>query len=68
MLGSLFVFLQLFEFEEIVINMYDTTFHASCFCTVGLHFRHVLLGVIGLVTALIAGFDIFGYYRRSIIV
>nr|BAV82507.1 cytochrome c oxidase subunit III [Hymenolepis microstoma]BBB87185.1 cytochrome c oxidase subunit 3 [Hymenolepis microstoma] len=67
-LGSSFVLLQIFEFEEIMVSLYDTTFHASCFCTVGLHFSHVLLGVIGLITALIVGFDIFGYYRSSVIV
>lgn len=67
-LGSSFIFLQLFEFEEIMVRLYDTTFHASCFCTVGLHFSHVLLGVIGLLTALLVGFEVFGYYRRSVIV
>lgn len=67
-LGILFVILQVFEFEEIITNFYDTTFYASCFCTVSLHFSHVLLGVIGLMLALIAGFETFGYYRSSIIV
>lgn len=66
--GFLFVMLQVFEFKEIIVNLYDTVFYASCFCTIGLHFRHVLLGVVGLVIALVSGFDIFGYYRSSIVV
>nr|YP_009733710.1 cytochrome c oxidase subunit 3 [Gangesia oligonchis]QHV34460.1 cytochrome c oxidase subunit 3 [Gangesia oligonchis] len=48
LLGASFVILQLFELNEIFINIFDSSFHASSFCTVGLHFSHVLLGVIGL--------------------
>ncbi|VDL58338.1 unnamed protein product [Hymenolepis diminuta] len=63
-----FICLQMVEMEEIIMNMYDTTFHASRFCTVGLHFRHVVLGVIGLATVLVVGSELFGYYRCSIVV
>lgn len=67
-LGVSFICLQMIEMEEIIMNIYDTTFHASRFCTVGLHFRHVVLGVIGLATVLIVGSELFGYYRCSIVV
>nr|YP_009178846.1 cytochrome c oxidase subunit III [Pseudanoplocephala crawfordi]ALJ78641.1 cytochrome c oxidase subunit 3 [Pseudanoplocephala crawfordi] len=67
-LGSMFIFLQMFEMEEIMINIYDTTFHASSFCTVGLHFSHVLLGVIALITVLTVSGKLLGYYHCSIVV
>nr|NP_114373.1 cytochrome c oxidase subunit III [Hymenolepis diminuta]AAK51333.1 cytochrome oxidase subunit 3 [Hymenolepis diminuta] len=67
-LGVSFICLQMVEMEEIIMNMYDTTFHASSFCTVGLHFSHVVLGVIGLATVLVVGSELFGYYRCSIVV
>uniref|UniRef100_A0A183SA06 Cytochrome c oxidase subunit 3 n=1 Tax=Schistocephalus solidus TaxID=70667 RepID=A0A183SA06_SCHSO len=47
--------LQLFEFNEVFINIVDSRFYASCFCTVGLHFIHVLMGVIGLLMVLCLG-------------
>lgn len=67
-LGVSFICLQMIEMEEIIMNVYDTTFHARRLCTVGLHFSHVLLGVIGLIITLLVGSRLFGYYRCSIIV
>lgn len=66
-LGLSFVLLQLIEMEEILVKLYDTRFHASSFCTVGLHFSHVLLGVVGLGTVLCVGSYRFGYYRCTVL-
>ncbi len=67
LLGVSFVFLQLFEMNEIFINIFDSSFHASSFCTVGLHFRHVLLGVVGLGTILYIGPMRAGMYRCTLV-
>ncbi len=66
-LGISFVFLQLFEMKEIFINIYDRRFHARRFCTVGLHFSHVLLGVVGLTTILYISPLRAGMYRCRLI-
>lgn len=66
-LGILFVCLQLYELHEVVVGILDSSFHASRFCTVGLHFRHVMLGIVGLFTILIVGAVKFGLYRCSVI-
>nr|UFQ89091.1 cytochrome c oxidase subunit III [Caulobothrium sp. MZUSP 7990] len=67
LLGLGFVALQLFEMNEIFINIYDTSFHAASFCTVGLHFSHVLIGVVGLCTLLALGPIKSGLYRCSLV-
>nr|YP_009330662.1 cytochrome c oxidase subunit III [Cloacotaenia megalops]AOG66045.1 cytochrome c oxidase subunit III [Cloacotaenia megalops] len=66
-LGGLFVCLQFVEMEEVMVNIFDSSFHASSFCTVGLHFSHVLLGLIGLSTILLVGYSKFGYYRCTLL-
>nr|QSV08890.1 cytochrome c oxidase subunit III [Taenia hydatigena] len=66
-LGLAFVCLQISEMEDINVNIFDTSFYASSFCTVGLHFSHVLLGVIGLTTILIVGSVNFGVYRCTVL-
>lgn len=66
-LGLSFVALQIFEMEDIGVNAFDSRFHASRFCTVGLHFSHVLLGVIGLSTILLVGRYKFGIYRCTVL-
>lgn len=53
--------------NEVIINLVDTTFHASSFCTVGLHFRHVIIGVAGLRTVLFLNSQKVGYYRCTIV-
>nr|AVN67101.1 cytochrome c oxidase subunit 3 [Dipylidium caninum]UKT60694.1 cytochrome c oxidase subunit 3 [Dipylidium caninum] len=65
-LGLCFVLLQVYEMNEISINIFDSSFHAVSFCVVGLHFSHVLLGVIGLVTILICGVSSVGVYRCTV--
>nr|UFQ88779.1 cytochrome c oxidase subunit III [Rhinebothroides sp. MZUSP 8014]UFQ88803.1 cytochrome c oxidase subunit III [Rhinebothroides sp. MZUSP 8016] len=67
LLGISFVFMQLAEMNEIGMNLIDTSFHASSFCTVGLHFSHVLLGVIGLCTILFIGVHKAGEYRCTLV-
>lgn len=65
-LGFSFVALQICEMEEIAMNIYDTSFHASRFCTVGLHFIHVVIGVVGLSVILLVGDALMGFYRCSV--
>ena len=66
-LGLSFVVLQILEMEEVSCNIVDGRFYSSSFCTVGLHFRHVVLGVIGLVTLFLVGRDNFGVYRCTVL-
>ena len=67
-LGLMFVIVQMWEMDEIVANIYDSRFYASCFCTVGLHFRHVVLGLIGLSIVAWYGPKNFGYYRSTLVI
>nr|UFQ88875.1 cytochrome c oxidase subunit III [Rhinebothrium sp. MZUSP 8022]UFQ88887.1 cytochrome c oxidase subunit III [Rhinebothrium sp. MZUSP 8023] len=67
LLGVAFIFMQMVEMNEICINIFDSSFHASSFCTVGLHFSHVLLGVIGLSTILLIGVYNAGEYRCTVV-
>ena len=66
-LGTGFVLLQMVEIEEIVVKIFDTRFHGSRFCTIGTHFRHVLLGVIGMLSILFVGVAKFGEYRCTVL-
>nr|QXU59657.1 cytochrome c oxidase subunit 3 [Cephalochlamys namaquensis] len=65
-LGFGFVALQLHELNEVNINLFDTTFHASCFCTIGLHFSHVFLGVTAFVIIYILTVIKAGEYRCTL--
>lgn len=47
-LGIRFMFLQVYEIGVCEIKILDSSFHASRFCTIGAHARHVLLGVIAM--------------------
>nr|UFQ88455.1 cytochrome c oxidase subunit III [Rhabdotobothrium anterophallum] len=67
LLGLSFVGLQMLEMNEISVSIFDTSFHASSFCTVGLHFSHVVLGAIGLIAILLIGVSNSGYYRCSVV-
>nr|QXU59693.1 cytochrome c oxidase subunit 3 [Duthiersia expansa] len=66
-LGFSFVMLQIFEFNEILVNIVDSSFHASSFCTVGLHFTHVFLGVAALTLILVLGAIKVGDYRCTLV-
>lgn len=67
-LGLGFVVVQMWEMDEIIVNIYDNRFYARCFCTVGLHFRHVVLGLIGLGVVAWYGPKEFGYYRSTLVI
>nr|YP_011003935.1 cytochrome c oxidase subunit 3 [Dactylogyrus simplex]WPS93113.1 cytochrome c oxidase subunit 3 [Dactylogyrus simplex] len=67
-LGAGFVWLQLIEFGECPVSIVSSVYHASCFCTVGLHFSHVLIGLIFLAVLFIAGSDVFGDYYTTLFV
>nr|UFQ89187.1 cytochrome c oxidase subunit III [Spongiobothrium sp. MZUSP 7999] len=67
LLGISFVCLQMIEMNEISMNIFDTSFHASSFCTVGLHFSHVVLGAVGLISILIIGVRKVGEYRCTVV-
>nr|UFQ89163.1 cytochrome c oxidase subunit III [Echeneibothrium williamsi] len=66
-LGVSFVVLQLVEMDEISINIFAGSFFASSFCTIGLHFSHVVLGAVGLLTILFLGVSQAGEYRCTVI-
>nr|WRI33859.1 cytochrome oxidase subunit 3 [Echinococcus multilocularis]BDP28528.1 cytochrome oxidase subunit 3 [Echinococcus multilocularis]BDP28552.1 cytochrome oxidase subunit 3 [Echinococcus multilocularis] len=66
-LGLSFVVLQILEMEEIGFNVVDGSFYSSSFCTVGLHFSHVVLGVIGLVTLFLVGSNNFDVYSCTVL-
>nr|BAV82527.1 cytochrome c oxidase subunit III [Mesocestoides corti] len=66
LLGLGFVVLQLLEFDEVFINLLGSSFYGSSFCTVGLHFIHVLLGVVALFFIFVVGSMEAGMYRCTV--
>lgn len=66
-LGISFIILQMYEMKEIIISLVDSSYHASRFCVIGLHFRHVLLGVVGLSIIFLLGAVAAGSYRCTLI-
>lgn len=48
-LGFSFVILQIFEMYDCECDWVYSVYYAACFRTVGLHFIHVVIGLIGLV-------------------
>lgn len=66
-LGVCFIALQMSEMNEIFIKIFDRRFHARRFCTVGLHFRHVVLGVIGLIFVFYITPFRAGFYRCTLV-
>nr|YP_009262381.1 cytochrome c oxidase subunit III [Homalogaster paloniae]ANI86957.1 cytochrome c oxidase subunit 3 [Homalogaster paloniae] len=48
-LGFSFVILQIFEMYDCECDWVYSVYYAACFSTVGLHFIHVVIGLIGLV-------------------
>lgn len=51
------------EMKEAFMRLVDRRFYASRFCTVGLHFRHVIVGIAGLVVILVVGEGVLGFYK-----
>nr|YP_009650985.1 cytochrome c oxidase subunit III [Uvitellina sp. SSS-2019]QCY72811.1 cytochrome c oxidase subunit 3 [Uvitellina sp. SSS-2019] len=56
-LGCCFIGLQLVEFYDCGCDLSFCVYQASCFCTVGLHFLHVLGGVLALFVLFLIGED-----------
>nr|YP_009144946.1 cytochrome c oxidase subunit III [Calicophoron microbothrioides]AKJ83395.1 cytochrome c oxidase subunit 3 [Calicophoron microbothrioides] len=54
-LGFSFVILQIFEMYDCECDWVYSVYYAACFSTVGLHFLHVVLGLIGLVVIFVFG-------------
>nr|YP_010350546.1 cytochrome c oxidase subunit III [Capsala katsuwoni]UOK11870.1 cytochrome c oxidase subunit 3 [Capsala katsuwoni] len=67
-LGIGFVLLQLYEFSECETTILSTTYHASCFSTVGLHFTHVVIGLVLLTGCLLIKENVLGYYYGTTMV
>nr|UFQ88275.1 cytochrome c oxidase subunit III [Anthocephalum sp. LRP 10373]UFQ88287.1 cytochrome c oxidase subunit III [Anthocephalum sp. LRP 10374] len=66
-LGISFVGLQMAEMNEITMSIFDSSFHASSFCTVGLHFSHVIIGAVGLLFIMVVGVKSAGEYRCTLV-
>nr|YP_009440982.1 cytochrome c oxidase subunit III [Moniezia benedeni]AOY40422.1 cytochrome c oxidase subunit III [Moniezia benedeni] len=66
-LGLSFVILQFVEMNEILMSILNTSFHASSFCTIGLHFSHVVMGVVAFFFILFIGVCNAGVYRCSVV-
>ena len=63
LLGACFIILQLYEFYDCDCGLLYSVYYAAAFCTVGLHFRHVLIGLIVLRVVLYLGrYTISTYY------
>nr|AWW03135.1 cytochrome c oxidase subunit III [Cichlidogyrus mbirizei] len=67
-LGLGFIALQMVEFSECPVYMFSSVYHACCFSAVGLHFSHVLIGVVGLINLLVVGAKVFGEYYSTLVV
>lgn len=68
LLGIGFVCLQVVEFRECYVDLVRTVYHAACFCTVGLHFSHVVIGLAFLVVLLVVGSAVFGEYYYTLFI
>nr|YP_009415136.1 cytochrome c oxidase subunit 3 [Breviscolex orientalis]ASL24589.1 cytochrome c oxidase subunit 3 [Breviscolex orientalis] len=66
-LGLGFVSLQLIEFSEDTILFYSNGFYSACLATVGLHFSHVLLGVVGMLLVLRVSVPRAGFYYCTLL-
>lgn len=52
-LGVCFVFLQLWEFFDCECDVLYCSYFGAAFCTVGLHFTHVFVGVLAMIVLLV---------------
>lgn len=66
-LGLAFVVLQIYEITECDVRLLSSSLCASCFCVVGAHFRHVLLGVVGMCVILYYGVVNIGEYYCTVV-
>nr|YP_009240942.1 cytochrome c oxidase subunit III [Brachycladium goliath]ALN38355.1 cytochrome c oxidase subunit III [Brachycladium goliath] len=67
-LGLCFVLMQIWELADCECDLLWSTYDAACFCTVGLHFSHVLLGVGGLSVLLYLGARFVGKFYVNVAV
>ena len=68
LLGLGFVVLQMFEFYECECDWFYSVYYAASFSTVGLHFLHVVAGLVGLRLIFFLGQDQFKSYYMSVVV
>lgn len=68
MLGIRFILLQLFEFYDCDCDVLRRVYYACSFCTVGLHFTHVFMGVAGLIVLLFLGANIVKQAYANVVV
>lgn len=67
-LGFCFILMQIFEFFDCGADVIDCFYYSCCFCTVGLHFSHVLVGLVALIVCLILGEEVMGCYYITLCV
>nr|WSP01988.1 cytochrome c oxidase subunit 3 [Wallinia sp. URM-2015] len=65
-LGSCFVLLQMFEFYDCFCDLLYSSYYAVAFCTVGLHFSHVLMGLVGLTILFFLGGSLKDMYYADV--
>nr|AKP19666.1 cytochrome c oxidase subunit III [Gyrodactylus sp. FY-2015] len=68
LLGVCFIILQGFEYDESVVNLFSSVYHASCFTIISLHFSHVLIGLFLLLGLLFYTPKIIKLYYSNLIV
>nr|YP_009251064.1 cytochrome c oxidase subunit III [Gyrodactylus kobayashii]AMZ79726.1 cytochrome c oxidase subunit III [Gyrodactylus kobayashii] len=68
LLGVCFIILQGFEYDESVVNLFSSVYHASCFTTISLHFSHVLIGLFLLTGLLIYTPKVVKLYYSNLVI
>nr|AYV63033.1 cytochrome c oxidase subunit III [Haplorchis taichui] len=66
-LGFGFVCLQLWEFFDCECDVLYCTYFGAAFCTVGLHFSHVVAGVAAMTVLLVSGWDTNHFYASVVV-
>nr|YP_009572225.1 cytochrome c oxidase subunit III [Gyrodactylus gurleyi]AMZ79738.1 cytochrome c oxidase subunit III [Gyrodactylus gurleyi] len=67
-LGICFIILQGFEYDESVVNLFSSVYHASCFTTISLHFSHVLIGLFLLIGLLVYTPKVVKLYYSNLVI
>nr|YP_009829427.1 cytochrome c oxidase subunit 3 [Enterogyrus malmbergi]QJD07089.1 cytochrome c oxidase subunit 3 [Enterogyrus malmbergi] len=67
-LGMGFLVLQVVEFNEAVSSITWSCYHSCCYGVVGLHFFHVLAGLLVIITMIVRGYQTFGYHLCTVVV
>lgn len=66
-LGFCFVMLQIWEFFDCECDVLFCSYFGAAFCTVGLHFTHVFVGVLAMLVLFFSGWDKNHFYARVIV-